>query len=168
MEIPGPSTAFTTRRLTPMANYRFHFIDETLPRLWLFILFQILDSGIAIWFTVDLVMAWVLQMQHSEWNWTCGPLGRIFVSPVFHRVHHPPDERLHNSNCAMLFSFWDDLFGTGERKAPPPPRHGLAGNPIPESWLGQFVYPFVEIAHDLSRPARSGGSPVPPTGTPAE
>ena len=154
--------------LTPMSNYRFHFVDETLLRLWLFIPFQILGPGIAIWLSVDFVMAWILLMQHSEWNWTYGPLGWIFVSPAFHRIHHAPDERLHNSNYAMLFSFWDDLFGTAERKALPPLQHGLAGNPIPETWLGQLVYPFLEIAHDLRRPARGGGSAVPPTGTPAE
>jgi sterol desaturase/sphingolipid hydroxylase (fatty acid hydroxylase superfamily) len=154
--------------LTPMSNYRFHFVDETLLRLWLFIPFQILGPGFAIWLTVDFAMAWVLLMQHSEWNWTYGPLGRIFVSPVFHRIHHSPDERLHNSNYAMLFSFWDDLFGSAERKAPPPRQHGLAGNPIPETWLGQLVYPFLQIVHDLRRPARGGGSPVPPTGMPAE
>jgi sterol desaturase/sphingolipid hydroxylase (fatty acid hydroxylase superfamily) len=84
-------------------------------------------------------------------------------------MHHSMDERLQNANFAMLFSFWDDLFGTAERKAPPPSQHGLAGHPVPETWLGQLVYPFVAIARDLRRPAPQGAAPAgPPVGTPAE
>ena len=139
--------------LTPMSNYRFHFIDETVLRLCLFIPFTMLGTPITIWLWVDVFMAWVLLMQHSEWNWTYGPFGRVFVSPVFHRIHHSKDERLHNSNYAMLFSFWDDLFGTAERKAPAPAEHGIAGDPVPETLWGQFLYPFREIARDIRRPA---------------
>jgi hypothetical protein len=68
----------------------------------------------------------------------------------------------------MLFSFWDDLFGTAERKVPPPAEHGLAGDPVPETIVGQFAYPFVAIWRDIRKPARAPASGAPPTGTPAE
>jgi sterol desaturase/sphingolipid hydroxylase (fatty acid hydroxylase superfamily) len=153
--------------LTIVSNYRFHIVDETLLRLWLFIPFQILGTGIAVWLWLDFLMAWVLYLQHSEWNWSYGPLGRIFVSPVFHRKHHSRDERLQNSNYSMLFAFWDDWFGTADRKSPVPTEHGLAGNPVPESWLGQLAYPFKEILRELRTPAR-GPEPVAPPVGPAE
>ena len=104
-------------KLTVFTNYRFHFVDETLLRLWMFIPFQMLGTSVAIWLWLDFITAWILLLQHSEWDWTYGPLGRIFVSPAFHRIHHAKDERLHNKNYAMLFSFWDDFFGTAERGA---------------------------------------------------
>jgi sterol desaturase/sphingolipid hydroxylase (fatty acid hydroxylase superfamily) len=154
-------------KLTIVSNHRFHVVDETLLRLWLFIPFQILGTGVAMWLWLDFLMAWVLYLQHSEWNWTYGRLGRVLVSPVFHRKHHAKDERLHNSNYSMLFSFWDDLFGTAERKAPAPTEHGIAGDPVPESWLGQLAYPFVEIARDLRRGTVASQAVAPPI-SPAE
>jgi sterol desaturase/sphingolipid hydroxylase (fatty acid hydroxylase superfamily) len=72
---------------------------------------------------------------------------------------------LHDRNYAMLFSFWDDLFGTAERKAPPPLVHGLPGNPIPETIFGQIAYPFVAIWRGFPRQEQAA---APPTGTPAE
>ncbi len=154
-------------KLTIVSNHRFHVVDETLLRLWLFIPFQILGTGVAMWLWLDFLMAWVLYLQHSEWNWTYGRLGRVLVSPVFHRKHHAKDERLYNSNYSMLFSFWDDWFGTAERAAPPPAEHGIAGDPVPESWLGQLAYPFIEIARDLRRNKPASQAVVPPI-SPAE
>ena len=147
--------------LTIMTNYRFHFVDETVLRLCLFIPFQMLGTTLQVWLWLDFILAWVLLLQHSEWNWTYGPLGRVFVSPAFHRIHHAKDERLHNCNYAMLFSFWDDLFGTAERKALPPVEYGLPGNPVPETVVGQIVYPFVAIAREFRRPAQ-GVAPAAP------
>lgn len=148
--------------LTVMTNYRFHFVDETVLRLCVFIPFQMLGTTLEMWLWLDFIANWILLLQHSEWDWTYGPLGRVFVSPAFHRIHHAKDERLHNCNYAMLFSFWDDLFGTAERSVSPPAEHGLAGNPVPETVLGQIVYPFVLIAREYRRPARGVAAVTPP------
>lgn len=147
--------------LTIMTNYRFHFVDETVLRLCLFIPFQILGTTLQVWLWLDFILAWVLLLQHSEWDWTYGPLGRVFVSPAFHRIHHAKEERLHNCNYAMLFSFWDDLFGTAERKAPAPAEYGLTGNPVPETVVGQIVYPFVAIAREFRRPPQGVAQAAP-------
>jgi sterol desaturase/sphingolipid hydroxylase (fatty acid hydroxylase superfamily) len=154
--------------LTAATNYRFHFVDETLLRLCLFIPFQMLGTGVALWLWLDFLMAWILLLQHSEWDWTYGPFGRIFVSPAFHRIHHAKDDQLHNSNYAMLFSFWDDLFGTAERKAAPPAEHGIAGNPVPETVMGQIAYPFVAVWRNFRQRGPVPSDSASPTGTPAE
>jgi sterol desaturase/sphingolipid hydroxylase (fatty acid hydroxylase superfamily) len=49
---------------------------------------------------------------HANLRWSCGPLNRIFVSPVLHRWHHAKDARLAGSNFAVVFSLFDVLFGT--------------------------------------------------------
>jgi len=146
--------------MTIMTNYRFHFVDETVLRLCLFIPFQMLGTTLEVWLWLDFIFTWVLLLQHSEWDWTYGPLGRIFVSPAFHRIHHAKDQRLHNCNYAMLFSFWDDMFGTAERSAPPPAEHGLEGNPVPETVWGQIVYPFILVARELRRRATAVTPPI--------
>ena len=81
--------------LTIVSNYRFHVVDETLLRLWLFIPFQMLGTGLALWLWLDLIMAWILYVQHSEWKWTYGRLGYIFVSPAF-----PSQASLHGRAAA--------------------------------------------------------------------
>jgi sterol desaturase/sphingolipid hydroxylase (fatty acid hydroxylase superfamily) len=144
--------------LTPMSNYRFHLVDETVLRLCVFLPFQIVGATtIEIWLLLDFLMAWVLLVQHSEWSWTYGRLGRIVVSPAFHRMHHSRDLVHQNSNYAMLFSFWDDLFGTAERKAPLPRLHGLSDSNLDGSFAGQMLRPFTNALAQWRAPVK----PVP-------
>jgi sterol desaturase/sphingolipid hydroxylase (fatty acid hydroxylase superfamily) len=139
--------------LTMMTTFRLHIVDETVFRILMFIPFYVLGFSplLVIWLWADLITAWVTGAQHSEWDWSYGPLGRIFISPRFHRMHHSMDEKLQNRNFGGVFAFWDDLFGTAEREAPVPSAHGLAGHPIPETLIGQFVYPFVKTFRDSRR-----------------
>src|SRR5262249_56453962 len=95
-------------------------------------------------------------------------VGRISVSPISHRKHHAKARRLQNPNFSMLSAFWDDLFGTADRVSPAPKEHGLVGDPVPESWLGQLAHPFREILKDLRKRMRPPDAvAVPPVG-PAE
>ena len=130
--------------LTAVTNYRFHVVDETVLRLCLFLPFVMLGTSVSLWLALDFAMAWLLLLQHSEWNWSYGRAGHVLVSPVFHRKHHSTDERLQNRNFGMLLTVWDDLFGTADRSMPLPASHGIAGNPVPETLWGQTVYPFRE------------------------
>jgi sterol desaturase/sphingolipid hydroxylase (fatty acid hydroxylase superfamily) len=150
-------------RLTVMTNYRFHVIDETLLRIGLFIPFQIVGTHLTMWITVDFVGAWILLLQHSEWNWTYGPFGRLVVSPRFHQIHHSTAPEHQNRNYAMLFSVWDDLFGTAERRAPAPARFGLGADQMPETFLGQLAWPFVRLLREWrsSPPTLPAPEPTP-------
>jgi len=60
-------------------------------------------------------------VQHANLPWTYGPLGYIFVSPVFHRVHHAigvgHEGRRSGCNFAVLFPAWDILFGTADHRS---------------------------------------------------
>lgn len=61
----------------------------------------------------------VLQsLQHANLPWTLGPVGRLLVSPVFHRRHHAigwgHEGRAQGCNFAVLFPLWDMLFGTAD------------------------------------------------------
>jgi sterol desaturase/sphingolipid hydroxylase (fatty acid hydroxylase superfamily) len=70
-------------------------------------------------FVLLIVATRVLQsLQHANIAWTLGPLGRVFVSPIFHRRHHAigvgHEGRFHGCNFAVLFPVWDVLFGTAD------------------------------------------------------
>ncbi len=72
---------------------------------------------------VGIVMASrVLQsVQHANVPWTFGLIGRLIVSPVFHRRHHAigfgHEGRTMGCNFAVLIPVWDALFGTADWNA---------------------------------------------------
>jgi sterol desaturase/sphingolipid hydroxylase (fatty acid hydroxylase superfamily) len=93
-------------------------------------------------------------LPHANVRWTYGPLGKLFVSPVYHRRHHSPDERL-DVNMGTVLAIWDRLSGRAiytEPSAVAAPT-GLAGRPIPveqtserprymHTFITQWTQPF--------------------------
>jgi sterol desaturase/sphingolipid hydroxylase (fatty acid hydroxylase superfamily) len=55
------------------------------------------------------VYAGVVAFEHSNTNLGFGPLGRIFVSPNYHRIHHQLDGP-QDVNLGFALSIWDQLF----------------------------------------------------------
>ena len=85
---------------------------------------------------------------HSNCRWTFGPLGYVFVSPVYHRWHHSSDPVAQNKNFAAMFSIIDLMAGTfymPKNRAPgslglsPEERAGYPGG-----FWGQLAWPFRE------------------------
>jgi sterol desaturase/sphingolipid hydroxylase (fatty acid hydroxylase superfamily) len=80
---------------------------------------------------------------HANVPWTYGPLKYVFASPVFHRWHHTHLHEGGNRNFAPTFSFLDVMFGTFYMpKDKQPEVFGIAGNPVPDDFVGQLLYPF--------------------------
>ena len=46
-------------------------------------------------------------LQHANLRWTLGPVGRVLVSPAYHRLHHAPDTR--RVNLGVVLTIWDVL-----------------------------------------------------------
>ena len=52
-------------------------------------------------------------LQHSELQWSLGPIGKYFlISPAAHRIHHSLDPQHYNCNYGTLLPIWDMAFGT--------------------------------------------------------
>jgi sterol desaturase/sphingolipid hydroxylase (fatty acid hydroxylase superfamily) len=105
-------------------------------------------------------------LPHANVRWTYGKLGRIFISPAYHRIHHSATGRL-DINLGAVFAVWDVL----SRRAvfPDPAKNtarntakntvietGLSGRPIPVEqddqkprlgriMLTQLAEPFISI-----------------------
>ena len=92
-------------------------------------------------------------LQHANLRWTFGPLGRLIVSPAYHRRHHDLENQA--VNLGVVLTIWDVL----ARRAAFPARGdavgrtGLAGRPVPVEqdtsaagalvlMAGQLVEPF--------------------------
>jgi sterol desaturase/sphingolipid hydroxylase (fatty acid hydroxylase superfamily) len=92
-------------------------------------------------------------LQHANLRWTFGPLGRLIVSPAYHRLHHARDNQA--VNLGVVLTIWDVL----ARCASFPARGdaagltGLEGRPVPVEQddlaapallllAGQLIEPF--------------------------
>jgi sterol desaturase/sphingolipid hydroxylase (fatty acid hydroxylase superfamily) len=92
-------------------------------------------------------------LQHANLRWTFGPLGRVVVSPAYHRLHHDPVTQ--RANLGVVLTIWDVL----ARRAQFPAhgdsvgRTGLDGRPVPVEQgdsaapalrllAGQLIEPF--------------------------
>jgi sterol desaturase/sphingolipid hydroxylase (fatty acid hydroxylase superfamily) len=94
-------------------------------------------------------------LQHANLRWTFGPLGRVLVSPAYHRLHHAPD--IQNANLGVVLTIWDVLAGRARfpSRRDGAGRTGLAGRPVPvEQDTDRGPVPLL-IASQLIEPFRA-------------
>ena len=117
----------TAEVLTPLTNFRVHPVYT-----WIFANILALSAAIANglgnymfgetayqYALTDTNIILVLfihayvHLQHSHmWIAFRGALGRIFVSPAHHQVHHSADPKHFNKNFGSCLALWDWMFGT--------------------------------------------------------
>jgi len=139
--------------LTPLTNFRFHFLDTLVRSLVVFVPGLLLGPAPAVWLAAGLAVMWLQLLAHADLDWHFGPLERVLVSPRFHSLHHSVDPALSDRNFGFVFSVWDFLFGTalaGPRRAAV---YGVAGLRVPEGFVRQLAFPFALVARRLARPA---------------
>jgi sterol desaturase/sphingolipid hydroxylase (fatty acid hydroxylase superfamily) len=70
-------------------------------------------------------------LPHANVPWTFGPLGKVIVSPAYHRMHHAADGP-YDVNFGIVLPWWDRLAGCALFPQPDAPliRTGLAGRPL--------------------------------------
>ena len=93
-----------------------------------------------------------VHLQHSHvWISFRGALGRIFVSPAHHQVHHSADPKHFNKNFGSCLALWDWMFGTlyVPERAREKLTFGFADNPDAHTVKGELVDPLVNAAAHL-------------------
>jgi sterol desaturase/sphingolipid hydroxylase (fatty acid hydroxylase superfamily) len=103
----------------------------------------------------------IVAFAHSNTNLGFGPLGRIFVSPNFHRIHH----RLvgaQDVNLGFALTIWDQLFGRAVFPTPETVRidTGIPGRPLAVEQEGDRPRHLAVLAAQLAGPFRPMGEPV--------
>ena len=79
---------------------------------------------------------------HANVDWDWGPLRSVIASPCFHRWHHTDEAAARDKNFAGLLPLWDILFGTYHMPAGQRPERFGTQTPVPDSLIGQMVFPF--------------------------
>jgi sterol desaturase/sphingolipid hydroxylase (fatty acid hydroxylase superfamily) len=81
-----------------------------------------------------------------------GPLGRVLVSPAYHRLHHAAD--IQDANLGVVLTIWDVLAGRARfpSRANRVGRTGLDGRPVPVEQDDPAVPPLRLMAGQLIEP----------------
>ncbi len=100
--------------------------------------------------------ACLITLPHANLRWTFGPLGRVFVSPAYHRLHHSAtmlDDR-GTVNYAFVLVCWDQMIRRAEfpAKDAAPVATGIAGRPVPIEQVGTARSTPRTIAAQLAQP----------------
>ncbi len=92
---------------------RHHWIEETLRYFVMSIPLLLLFGSPERTFPWLGILTGVLGL-FIHWNapLPLGPLTPVMVGPQYHRIHHSIEPRHYDKNFAVIFPFWDRLFGT--------------------------------------------------------
>ena len=91
-------------------------------------------------------------LQHANIRCTLGPLGRVIVSPAYHRLHHAPDTQ--GVNLGVVLTVWDVLAGRARfpSRSGAVGRTGLTGRPVPVEQDGSAGPVLLVMAEQLIEP----------------
>ncbi len=129
-------------QLTFLSANRIHAFEQLYMGLLMMIPALLLGVPQRLWLPLLAVQLFSETVQHARLTWSYGILGRIFISPAGHAVHHSSRESDFNANYAHVFSLWDVVFGTFVDGSEPPRSFGIDGMPVPERLTAQFFHPF--------------------------
>jgi lathosterol oxidase len=139
-----------------LAGSRLHLVDIVVTRAFAFIPLYVIGFSPA---AIGAYLTWTSFQAvfiHSNVRFRFGPLRLLLATPQFHHWHH--SATLYDKNFAVNLPIIDKIFGTYHLPQDEwPEEYGLKGNPVPEGYLSQLVYPLKPKARsgDAS-PAKSG------------
>jgi sterol desaturase/sphingolipid hydroxylase (fatty acid hydroxylase superfamily) len=92
-------------------------------------------------------------LPHANVGWSFGPLGKVIVSPSYHRRHHSAEGE-HDVNLAVVLPVWDMLAGRARfpDRAARPLRTGLIGRPVTVEQAGMGRRPLRVLTRQLIEP----------------
>jgi sterol desaturase/sphingolipid hydroxylase (fatty acid hydroxylase superfamily) len=92
-------------------------------------------------------------LPHANVGWTFGRLGKVIVSPAYHRRHHSAEGE-HDVNLAVVLPVWDMLAGRARFPVGGTTqfRTGLAGRPVTVEQAGLSRSPVRVLARQLVEP----------------
>jgi len=149
--------------INPLTTKRNHPVEHIFIKLgirWLPL--AIIGSPAEVWALFYLVDAIWDYYIHSNIKMNLGPLGRIIVSPQYHRIHHSKLPQHLDKNFADRFVIWDILFKTAYLNQDEYPPAGLSDRghfPTEENmkpwhlfntYFAQMWYPFAMIYRDTN------------------
>jgi sterol desaturase/sphingolipid hydroxylase (fatty acid hydroxylase superfamily) len=143
------ATEFNT--LTVYRNHPALAAWDPLIQMWPLAFLPMTPSISEYWPLVVLLWHTLQMVNHSDFDWTYGWIGRwLLMSPGMHKVHHSNNPEHFNKNLGNLFVIWDRIFGTYQDVSPQPIALGLLGEDGNLSQQWTVVEWALDIKHLLT------------------
>jgi sterol desaturase/sphingolipid hydroxylase (fatty acid hydroxylase superfamily) len=127
-----------------LASSRLHLVDIVVTRALVFLPLYALGFSHAPIYAYLVFVSFHAVFIHANVRFDFGGLTHLIATPQFHHWHHSTHKLAQDKNFAIHFPWIDRLFGTkylpqGEW----PDEYGIPGDPVPDRYGEQFVYPFL-------------------------
>ena len=123
-----------------LAGSRLHLVDVVVTRAITFVPLFVLGFAPSALVAYLVFVAFQAVALHANLRFRFAGLRWILATPAFHHWHHavsPVDK-----NFAIHLPVIDRLFGTAWEPDGFPERYGISGDPVPEGWGRQLVWPL--------------------------
>ena len=141
--------------LNLMMCFRFHPLEVTVLAIVPTMTFLLLGATLEIFAAFAFVHMLLGQVQHARVNWTYGLLGKVLVSPAFHRFHHSQHREDFDHNFGARLVIWDQLFGTCSTRVIGPGDIGVDDNTyVGRPLLVEFFRPCFRFVVSVARTLR--------------
>lgn len=134
------------KQMTFLTSNRNHIVEQMLINAAMLLPIVVMGAPKAVWVPMLVLMSVGESLQHARLDWRYGPLYRVFVSPMFHNLHHSTRPEEYNGNYGKILSVWDFVFGTGIDRDRLPEHYGLVDSPLDENLRTQLLHPFRVLA----------------------
>jgi sterol desaturase/sphingolipid hydroxylase (fatty acid hydroxylase superfamily) len=125
-----------------LAGSRSHLIDVLVNRTLGFIPIFVLGFAPAAIYAYLVFVSFHAVYIHANVRHRWPYIRWVIATPEFHHWHHTSDEEGIDKNFAVFLAFIDVMFRTAHLPDYWPKRYGTVKFQPPETWIGQFVYPF--------------------------
>ncbi len=128
------------------AHLRFHWMESVIYKTLQYIPLAMIGFGLKDFFIIHIIAVAIGHLNHSNLQFTYGPLKYIFNNPVMHIWHHSKKlvDKRDGVNFGLSLSIWDYLFKTAY--IPKSGRDIKLGfkeiDRYPRSFFGQMMEPF--------------------------
>jgi len=130
----------SSRSMDWLAGSRLHLVDVVVTRGLTFVPLHVLGFATPAVYAYLVFVSFHAVFIHANVRFRFGALERLLVVPRFHHWHHavaPIDK-----NFAVHLPWIDRLFGTHHCPPEWPGAYGIAGHPVPDGYLQQWVHPL--------------------------
>jgi sterol desaturase/sphingolipid hydroxylase (fatty acid hydroxylase superfamily) len=123
----------TSERIDWLSTLRVHPVSQMLDTAMVTAFLLVVGLPVNALVAAHALIGFSAVVTHANVPWTFGPLGRLFVSPIFHHWHHartdPGSRAEQPTNFGAALSIWDSVFGTSRDADKQPGRYGTDQSP---------------------------------------
>jgi sterol desaturase/sphingolipid hydroxylase (fatty acid hydroxylase superfamily) len=132
----------SSRTMDWLAGSRLHIVDIVAIRGLTFVPLYVLGFAPAAVYAYAVFVSFHAVFIHANVRFKLRALDWLLVTPRFHHWHHAAHPEAVDRNFAVHLPWIDRLFGTAHLPDAWPDTYGIAGDPVPEGYTRQLVWPW--------------------------